>query len=325
MKCINKKLTCCLILITCLLLSGCGQNQYAMKYNRNSPVSAYNFSEGTVNGSVCEGYAADLCVVTGDVSGNNIDTTRAEAALLCDEASNEVLYSKNAFVQLHPASLTKVMTALVALKYGNLDDELVASSNVEITESGATLVGIKPGDKMTLSQALYCLLIPSGNDAAIMIAEHIGGSVESFCDMMNKEAQAIGATGCHFVNPHGLTDEAHYVTAYDIYLIFREAMKYDAFVEVISTPVYTTVYYDREGMPKEYTCENTNYYLNGNKQAPQGVTVIGGKTGTTNAAKSCLVLLSKDTSANPYISVIMKCDERGILYDEMTDMLGLIK
>lgn len=307
------------------LLCGCSQDSYAMKYDRDSHFSAFTFDVNTSNGGTCKGYAQDLCVVEKDVMPSQIDTAQAETALLCDEHTGEVLYAKNVFEQVHPASLTKVMTALVALKYGNLDDELTASGSVEINEPGASLVGIKPGDKMTLSQALYCLLIPSGNDAGVMIAEHIGGSVEGFCDMMNQEAQAIGATGCHFVNPHGLTADEHYVTAYDMYLIFREAMKYDAFVEVISTPVYTTVYYDREGNPKEYTCENTNQFLNGNYEAPQGVTVIGGKTGTTNAARSCLVLLSKDTSANPYISVIMKCDERGILYQEMAGMLSLIK
>jgi D-alanyl-D-alanine carboxypeptidase len=167
--------------------------------------------------------------------------------------------------------------------------------------------------------------MPSGNDAAILIAENIGGSVEGFADMMNEEAQQIGATGCHFKNPHGLTEDDHYVTAYDMYLIFNEALKYDVFNEIINTQSYSTIYYDAEGNPKEYSCETTNQYLKGNYQAPGHITVIGGKTGTTNAAQNCLVLLSRDAGGNPYISVIMKCSERGILYEEMTDMLGLIE
>ena len=111
------------------------------------------------------------------------------------------------------------MTAVVALKYGNPDDVITATSNVNITESGAVLCGLKEGDRLTLNQALHALLMKSANDAAVAIAEHIGGSVEQFAEMMNEEARAIGATNSHFVNPHGLTADDHYVTAYDMYLI----------------------------------------------------------------------------------------------------------
>lgn len=293
-----------------------------MSYDRNTSVSSFMFDNFSKS-DTAEGFARTLCVVDKDICPSSVDTSETEAALLCDLYSQNTLYSKNAYEQLHPASLTKVMTALVALKYGNLDDELTASANVQITESGASLIGLKEGDKMTLSQALYCLLMPSGNDAAVLIAENIGGSLEGFSDLMNQEAKAIGATGSHFVNPHGLTAEDHYVTAYDMYLIFHEAMKYDVFTEIINAPSYSTIYYDKEGNPKEYSCETTNLFLRGQYDTPSQITVIGGKTGTTNAAQNCLVLLSKDTSGNPYISVILKCSERGILYQEMASLLEL--
>lgn len=307
-----------------LLLCGCGRENFDMAYDRDNPVSSYRFNSFSGMDSA-DGFAAELCVVENDITPSGVDTSEAEAALLCDVSRQETLYAKGVYTQLNPASLTKVMTALVALKHGNLDDEMTASVNVEITESGASLVGIKAGDKMTLSQALYCLLMPSGNDAAVLIAEHIGGSEEGFADMMNAEAEKIGATGCHFMNPHGLTAENHYVTAYDMYLIFKEAMKYDTFNEIINSPSYSTIYYDAEGNPKEFSCETTNLFLKGEYEAPGQVTVIGGKTGTTNAARNCLVLLSKDSYGNPYISVILKCSERGILYEEMSDMLNLIE
>ena len=110
-------------------------------------------------------------------------------------------------------------------------------------------------------------MIKSANDAAVAIAEHIGGSVEGFADMMNEEAQAIGATNSHFVNPHGLNAENHYVTAYDMYLIFNEALKYDTVNEIISMTSYDTVYTDKNGNEKTLSVKNTNQYLAGNVAA----------------------------------------------------------
>lgn len=326
MKCTNKKrmLASCLTVVLIFCMTGCGGSGYSMNYDLDSSVSAYRFNSGDNSGTRADSFAQELCVIDGDVSVNSIDTTEAEAVLLCSLNDKEVLYGKNANLQLNPASLTKVMTAIIALKNGNLDDVLTASANVEITESGASLVGIKAGDTMTLAQALHALLIPSGNDAAVMIAEYIAGSEEAFVDMMNEEAKALGATNSHFMNPHGLTEEGHYVTAYDMYLIFNEAIQYDEFVQIITTSEYTGVYHNSAGEPKELSFKNSNWFLNGNHESPEGVMVIGGKTGTTNAAGNCLVLLSKDSSGNPYISVILKSSKREYLYDEMYDLINLV-
>lgn len=295
-----------------------------MPYDTNSPVSSFRF-QTTKQAERADGFAVNLCVTNSDITeGISANTAEAESALLCDVSKSNVLYSKNVHEHLEPASLTKVMTAVVALKYAKLDDILTASSNVEIKEDGASLVGIKAGDTMTLDQALHALLMSSGNDAAVMIAENIGGSVEGFATMMNAEAKALGATNSNFVNPHGLTADNHYVTAYDMYLMFNEAIKYDKFTEIINLNDYSTVYYDNDGNPKELSCETTNLFLKGTYYAPDQVTVIGGKTGTTTSARNCLVLLSKDSSGNPYISVILKCSERGILYEEMTSLLEQI-
>ena len=198
---------------------------------------------------------------------------------------------------------------------------ITVSSNMGNLESGAVVCGLAEGDQLTLNQALHALLIKSANDAAVAIADHIGGSVEGFADMMNEEAQAIGATNSHFVNPHGLNAENHYVTAYDMYLIFNEALKYDTVNEIISMTSYDTVYTDKNGNEKTLSVKNTNQYLAGNVAAPDRVTVIGGKTGTTSAAGNCLILLARDTSGNPYIAVILKSAERGILYTEMNALL----
>ena len=133
-----------------------------------------------------------------------------------------------------PASLTKVMTTYVALKYfgDQLDKVLTADSSVYANESGAQALGLKEGDSMTLNDALHVLLIYSANDVANLIATNLGGSIEGFADMMNAEAKKLGATQSNFKNPNGLNDMDHYVTAYDMYLIFSAAMKYDTFSEI---------------------------------------------------------------------------------------------
>lgn len=316
------------MLVALIACTGCGKNSIAMTYDADSSVSAFRFEAeyGSGEEDKAQGFAEQLCVRDGTtLSGTEVDLSESLSGILCDINKNRVIYAKDENLQLAPASLTKVMTALVALQNGQLDQVLTASENVKITESGATLMGLEAGDTMTLDQALHALLMQSANDAAIMIAEGIGGSVENFCDMMNEEAARLGATNSHFANPHGLTAEDHYVTAYDMYLIFKEAMQYEEFTQIIHLDAYDTIYHDGQGSGKEYSCATTNLYLKGDYESPEGITVIGGKTGTTNAARNCLVLMTKDSAGNPYVSVILNCSERQYLYKEMTDLLKTIR
>ena len=269
-------------------------------------------------------FASDLCVVDKDITEAELTLGESVIAGLFDLNNKETLYAKNVNERVMPASLTKVMTALVALKYGSLDQVLVAGSDVSVTESGAQKINLKQGDRMTLDQALRIMLIYSANDVANLIASNIGGSIDDFVRMMNEEAVSIGATNSHFMNPHGLTADEHYVTAYDMYLIFNAAMQYDTFNEIINMTEYSTNYLDQTGTSKELSVTTTNGFLNGGKSVPTGVTVIGGKTGTTTAAGHCLILLARDVSGNPYISVIMRDTDSGLLYSDMSDLLGEI-
>jgi len=307
------------------MFTGCGSLSYDMAYNPDSEISSFNVIAKQKPG-IASSFAEELCIVTQDVTDDEqVDMTEASSAVLFDINNHEVLYSKNAHERLYPASLTKVMTALVALKYGTSDQVLTATDTVNITESGAQLCGLESGDTMTLSQALNVLLIYSANDVAMLIAENIGGTPDNFLVVMNEEARALGATNSNFTNPHGLTDENHYTTAYDLYLIFNEAIKYETFREIIHMTSYQTTYYDKDGNPKELSFETTNLFLRGYYQSPDNITVIGGKTGTTNAAGHCLLLLSKDTKGASYISIILRSSTRDILYAEMTDLLDEIK
>lgn len=309
------------ILLASLALAGCGQKSFDMPYNSNYQVSSFKLVQ-TEQRQTASPFAANLCVVDGNVTNPEVSIADVGAAALFDLNNHETLYAQNANVQLPPASLTKVMTALVALKHGSPDQILKASDNVIITETGAQLCGLKPGDSMTLDQALRILLLYSANDVAVLIAEGIGGSVGGFTELMNKEAQALGATNCNFLNPNGLTEEGHYMTAYDLYLIFAEAVQYDLFNEIIQMASYSTAYMGSDGTQKAFDKTTTNLYLRGDIAMPDNITVIGGKTGTTKAAGHCLVLLSRSSSGNPYISIIMNADSTDGLYSRMTELLS---
>lgn len=327
MRCTGKKRikAFSILLAAAVFCTGCSGIAYEMPYNPDSDVSSMNVLTGLQTVKTAVPFASNLCVVTDNIVDDEaVDMSQANSALLCDVNNREVLYAKNPHERLQPASLTKVLTALVAIKNGSPEQVLTASDVVNITESGAQLCGVKSGDTMTLDQALHILLMYSANDVAMMIAENIGGSVEHFVEMMNEEAKRLGATNSNFVNPHGLTDDSHYTTAYDLYLIFNEAIKYETFSEIIHMTEYETVYYNAAGETKNISFRNSNLFLRGDYKAPENVTVMGGKTGTTNAAGHCLILLSKDVNGAPYISVILSAESRDILYTEMTDLLNEI-
>jgi D-alanyl-D-alanine carboxypeptidase (penicillin-binding protein 5/6) len=170
---------------------------------------------------------------------------------------------------------------------------------------------------------LNCLLVYSGNDAAIAIAEHIAGSEEAFVKMMNEEAALLGATGTHFTNPHGLHDPNHYTTAYDMYLIFKACLEYEDFLPMIRQTTYNAQITDIDGNVKTVPYESTNMFLLGTMDTPEGVTVFGGKTGSTSDAGDCLILYSTSESGEGYISAVFKADGKTSLYDQQATLLEM--
>ena len=315
------KIACCLT--AGFLLCSCGKKEEALDRpysftERSFPVELTDSTDGYASL-----FASDLCVVTDESQYSPSDTT-SEAAGLFDITDGQVLYSKNAFERLYPASITKVMTALIAIKYGDLTDTVTVTEDAVITEAGATLAGIHPGDQLTMEQLLYGLMLPSGNDAGAAIAVHMAGSIDAFAELMNREAQKLGATGTHFMNPHGLTNADHYTTAYDLYLIFNEALKQPEFRKVTGTTSYTADYTDGSGNPVSTTWEGGNWYMVGQRQTPDGLTVFSGKTGTTSAAGFCLIMASRDQKEKEYISVVLKAPSRPGLYDNMTNIISKI-
>lgn len=310
----------CITALTALLLSGCSngpelEQEYSFKTREE------NFYEESGNGFY-GAFAEDLCVVK-DTDDTGTELT-AQAAAVFDLSGGTALFQKNPCARMNPASTTKVMTAIVALKYGNLSDMVTVTDAAVITEAGSSMAGVKPGDVISLEDLLYGLLIPSGNDAANAIAVHVGGSIEEFVAMMNGEAKRLGATGTHFANANGLTDPDHYTTAYDLYLMFHEALKYDTFRTIIGAQSHGAQFTDGDGNGKTAAWTVGNYYMNGKTETPDGLTVFGGKTGTTQAAGYCLIMGSRTEDGREYASVIMDADSRNDLYGDMTKIISKI-
>ena len=233
------------------------------------------------------------------------------------------MFAQDIHEKSYPASITKIMTAILAFKYGNMDDVVTIPAEALNQESGSTEIGFQEGDQVTLDELLHGLLIYSGNDAAVAIAQHIGGSVDQFVEMMNQEALELGATNTHFANPSGLQDENHYTTVYDIYLMLQEAMTYPHFLEIAQLSSYNLTA-TRGDQEVTFHLDSTDQYLTQQVTAPKNVTVLGGKTGTTSDAGSCLALLSQNAYGEPYISIVLHAANKTNLYTYMNQLLSAI-
>ena len=269
-------------------------------------------------------FAKKLCVVGKDTPYEGISIPQGEKGLLLNLAEQETIFSQNAFGKSYPASITKLVTAIMALEYGNLNETVTITQEDVDLEEFSQVCGFMPGDKLSLDQLLHCLLVYSGNDAAMAIAEHIGGTIDHFVDMMNDYAASVGCTGTHFVNPHGLQDENHYSTPYDIYLILKEAVKFPEFAEISQLPSYTVEYYRADGTFVKTLLDATDRYLTGEAALPKNVVILGGKTGFTNEAGNCLALMSQNAYGQPFVSIVMGAPEKDDLYAEMNELLQVI-
>lgn len=328
MKCINKKSVCIFFLSGALFAAGCNSTSPSVTYENPYDIYATSqkyqiiSSEDTSAQDTLPFFASSLCVSDGaDLGTDTTSSQVAEASGVFNLDTQQITYSQNLHKQIYPASTTKILTAYVALKYGNLDTVMTVSENAADQASDSSICGVHAGDQLTLRQLLYGLMMRSGNDAATAIAEGISGDVDTFAALMNTEANALGATNSHFVNANGLQNEEHYTTVYDMYLFFRAAIENELFMDLITNTSYTVDYIDGAGMPVQQIWTPTNKYLMGTETAPSGITVIGGKTGTTNDAGYCLVLLSTNEANQRIVSIVMKADCRNNLYYYMNELL----
>lgn len=243
-----------------------------------------------------------------DYEGVPSITVDAKSALLIDLDSDQVLYDQNADQQRYPASITKIMTALLTLEAvgrGELDlsTEVTvdAAALTDITEDSST-ANLKAGEVISVKNLLYCLLISSANEAANILAMTVCGDIPTFVDRMNQRAQELGMTGTHFVNPHGLHDPDHYSTAWDIYKMTKQAMTHAAFREIVSTSYYTV---PATNLSAERSLINTNALLTSGKYPGYTFSgTIGVKTGSTGQAGFCLVAAAQKRG-HTLVSVVL--------------------
>ena len=203
----------------------------------------------------------------------------SETAILIVAGTKQILFEKDSHKIMYPASTTKIMTLITALKRGNLNDTVVVGpASVDIEGSSLELRLL---DRLTLNELLYGVMLPSGNDAAHAVAEHVGGgSYKKFVSWMNEDAEKIGALRTHFSNPHGLPDPVnHFSTAYDLAMIADAGFKIPGFEKFVSTPYHTVLFQNRKGIPLVNTNSLLMTYPGAN----------GVKTGVTRAAGRCLV------------------------------------
>ena len=310
-------------LLCCSLLSGCSMNAYP----KEQPLHVNTASNLPIVRPA--GLASDNVVIPYDAYVYDDADFEYEAGLLINQTKKSVVCAVNPHKQIYPASMTKILTAVVVMDAVNsgqisLNDTVVIRKEIEFNEANVTALGLEPGDYITVNELLHGLLISSYNDCAIALARYVSGSVSDFVDLMNKKAQELGATNSHFVNPHGLHDNNHYTTPYDLYLIFKEFLKYDTLVQIDSSSSYVLkMYKDSEKITTEIT--PTNAFLSNSVEMPTGYHITGWKTGTTEKAGSCIILeFVNDETNEEYICLVSNAKDHETLYQNVNDMLKQI-
>lgn len=278
-----------------------------------APLSAYAVNDSEGDGASTSDSTDNTAVTTADndssvtALASNSPALDATAALLVSPDSGMVLYSKNADQKRYPASTTKIMTALLTLENVSNLDETVTSEAVDFENvtADSSNAGILLGEQVTVRDLLYALMLPSANEAAYMLARHVGGSWEQFVDMMNDRAAELGCTGTHFCNPCGLHEEDHYTTAHDLYLIAKEAMKDVTFRDIVSTVQHRMA---KTNLHEERIIYTTNQLIFSSFQPWSYANCLGIKTGHTSQAGNCFVGYAEYGDAKLF-SVVLGCSD----------------
>lgn len=239
---------------------------------------------------------------------SELQKTNSRRYIVYDRISKSMIIGKNEDVKSAMASTTKIMTTIVILEKTDLDETVTVSAKAGGT--GGSRLGLKRGDKASVRDLLYGLMLRSGNDAAVALAEHVGGSVKGFAELMNEKATELGLTNTHFVTPHGLDDANHYTTALELAKLTDYAMDNETFAKIVGTKS-TTIYINNQ--PRQIN--NTNELLgvlNG---------VVGVKTGFTNNAGRCLVTETKRNNMD-IITIVLGADTKK---DRTKDSVNLIE
>jgi D-alanyl-D-alanine carboxypeptidase (penicillin-binding protein 5/6) len=241
--------------------------------------------------------------IAGPMTAAAVPAVTGETAVLMDPVNGQVLYEKNADEKIYPASTTKILTAIIALESGKMNDMVTIPLEASLVEGSA--IGLQEGEKISLRDLLYALMLNSGNDSAVAIAFHLGGSIDGFAQIMNRKAAGLGAVNTHFSNPNGLPESNHYSTARDMALITSYAMQNPEFRDIVATKVMTI----ERDVPEAQT-----YLGNHNKMLWNYDGAIGVKTGYTDDAGQCLVTAAA-RGGRELLAVVMKSEGDNIWTD----------
>jgi D-alanyl-D-alanine carboxypeptidase (penicillin-binding protein 5/6) len=267
-----------------------------------SPVAASSVSVGDqlVSANSCHGIDAGSSLL-----GSQKIVDNAKAVMLYEATSDTLMYAWNADEKMHPANIVKILTALIAAERGNCDDVVtVNESAIAAIPFDAISADLVAGEQLSLEELLYCLLVGSANDAAVVIAEHISGSHSAFVNEMNTRAQAIGCTGTQFTNAHGLHDDAQFTTARDAARILDAAMNNEVFRTVFTTIKHTVPATNKSS---ERALSSSNSLMDASSKLYYDPRVIGGRTGVTGDGRRCLASVAENNGMR-LICVVMGSD-----------------
>ncbi len=292
-----------IISTVCLLIFNIGQ----------VGVSAASLGNNTLNTeSITKTTKANEALTT-----KNKPAVQSDAAIVMEASTGTILYAKNIHEKHYPASITKILTSLVAIENSTMSEVVDFSKKaVYDVDLDSSRIGIDVGEKLTMEQSLYGIMLESANEVSYAVGEHISGNIESFTALMNKKAKELGCLDSHFVNSHGLPDDNHYTTAYDMALISRAAINNEEFRKITSTRTYS--------IPPTNKQIETRWLANHHKFVRGSINfdgIIGGKTGYTSKAKYTLVTFA-ERNGMTLISVIMRCDSVANEYADTSALLN---
>lgn len=320
----TKKILCVLMSLICVLaLTSCKaklKNAYDFNTRR-----AFLYEENKIRNATPFSYKLFIPSVDTSELAQNVTVDSYLLASENGDASAIHKY-KNAYTKRSIASLTKIITFLTVInECDDLEREVVVSANSVNLGEHSSMAGLKRGDTVKIIDLLYGLMLPSGNDCAVALAENVGNSVSDFVVLMNRYAEKLGCVHSHFTNPHGLDDEFHYSTAFDIYLFLREANKSELFRKIVGTNEYTITVRDEVGNNRDILLKQTNKYITGEVIPNDNILVIGGKTGSTEKAGKCLAIISKNKTNNEeFYSIVLYSSTDQTVYRNMQGLLSCI-
>lgn len=326
MKDLPKLVAAVLLLSAAIFIIGTVKNNIDDTYTAPQEMIIYT-DEELLAQSQFIGVMTDA-VVPADYDLNSSGFDNLYYALVIDETSHETVVSKNPHKRMYPASMTKLMTAIVVcdqLEAGIIskDDVVTLDRNYYISVPGVGTSELTYGCSITVDNLMHGLLIESDNYYALILANYIAGDVESFCNMMNDRAASLGATNTHYMNPHGLDDPNHYSTAYDTYLIIKEANSHSYIADIARFSEYSYIYHDSYGEVVKKEIHATNMFVSGRATLPSGYNIMVAKTGTTTGAGNCLSLYLESGNKEYFVVASSKIDRKD-LYNSIVELICLI-